>query len=690
MKTSIKEIVDAKQLPVFIGVTGHRNLRSGQKDQEQLEAAVRKVLSDMIDPDETTGKSKKYPHTEFMLLTSLAAGADQFVTEVVKKMGLRYGVVLPMKRETFLNRSGKDGIPDFTDAQKETALRLMNDRQCLFVHELPEEGDDDQKFRDAARFISDNSCCTIALWDGLIDKNQTAGTGATVRDSLHGVNYRSEYFSGITVPETRPVYHIYTPRDNTPHESENFYKVRSIFPQPLLETGDSWFTLNECDKCDETEIARRFSPDWEKKNRQKRQKLFTGYLRSIDRYNQSVVRHDSYIEKKKYDIVPEDKLLRKTDATYICNQYYLAFDPLAQYYQNRRNHLGRSVIVLAGVAYISLNFFSDFSDKSAIPLWLYVGLLLLALLVLGWIRFRIDYHNAYVYYRAIAEGLRVQFFWDAANIYGGSRTKAQVQDYYLRRQKNHIEWVRMALRTINLLGTACSINDSSRPSLEQVRNVSDLWLGKMDVYNEDTKEWEFPLSAESGIMHIKNNGQCGYYLNKSIRSRSDVTLPAALTRKEKRNAVSVSKFYRMGRLFRILEALCMMVSVVLIIGLTAVMSLSPDNAILSKDVVAGVNLKKCLVFVAGLLPIVAMVLREWTSFMGYREDVNRCIWYYSIFKRAINEIEGCATNSTAYPTEEKRVEAIQRKLFEIGKEALIENADWVMLNEKRAPEIPTN
>ena len=134
----------------------------------------------------------------------------------------------------------------------------------------------------------------------------------------------------------------------------------------------------------------------------------------------------------------------------------------------------------------------------------------------------------------------------------------------------------------------------------------------------------------------------------------------------------------------------MMVSVVLIIGLTAVMSLSPDNAILSKDVVAGVNLKNCLVFVAGLLPIVAMVLREWTSFMGYREDVNRCIWYYSIFKRAINEIEGCATNSTAYPTEEKRVEAIQRKLFEIGKEALIENADWVMLNEKRAPEIPTN
>ena len=393
--------------------------------------------------------------------------------------------------------------------------------------------------------------------------------------------------------------------------------------------------------------------------------------------------NEKYIEKKQHVIASKKKLQRRTDASDICEQYYFASDALALHSQTRRNHLGRWIIVLAGLSYISLNFFSDFRE-TVVALLLYVILLAVTLLVFSWVKRR-QYHESYVLYRAIAEGLRVQFFWCAADVRGNRHIKAQVQDYYLRRQKGHIEWVRMALRTVNLLAEACQDGNSDPVTLEEVKNISELWLGKMDRFNSDSGVWEFPLSQEDGITKIKHNGQSGYYLQKSLHRLSDVTLPA----KSGKKAIKISHFFFMGRLLSILAAVCIAVSVMLIIGLTAVITVSPENALLQKNIIAGVNLQNCIVFMAGLLPIAAMMMKECASFMGYDEDVRRCAWYYSIFKRTIIEIDECLKEN-AYANDNDRIEAIRFKLFEIGKEALMENADWVMLNEKRAPEIPSN
>ena len=43
----ITDIAASQKLPVFIGVTGHRNIRLTGDDADKLEAAVRKVINEI-------------------------------------------------------------------------------------------------------------------------------------------------------------------------------------------------------------------------------------------------------------------------------------------------------------------------------------------------------------------------------------------------------------------------------------------------------------------------------------------------------------------------------------------------------------------------------------------------------------------------------------------------------------------
>lgn len=679
----IKDIAKSQKLPVFIGVVGHRNIRCKGDDEVKLREAVEKVISEITGINKSTGKSHKYPHTEFAILTSLAAGADQFVTNTAVAMGLKYGVVLPMKREKFLNRIGSDGIPDFTPEEKAEAERLMDDTErCLFVYELPEIGDDDTQFSEAAHFVSDNSYSGIALWDGLVSHTAKAGTGAAVRDSLHGITYRSKCFSGITIPETRPIYHIYAPRQDTSFQSENFFRSRSIFPHLLLETGENWFSLNGLD---DSEISKRFSGNWQKEAGKIRKKKFEENLRNIDDYNKNVEKHRDWIGKDNFPLDPQGRLKQSNERADICEKYYFAADRLALFYQRRRDRIGKLIILMAGISYICLNFFSDFYE-SVFALLLYIALLCLAVILFGFAKRR-RYHEYYVSNRAIAEGIRVQYYWFMADVRGSNNIEVQVQDYYLRRQKGRMEWIRMAIRTINLLSITCYDYCHQANELDFVKRVADVWLGKMDIKNQDTRVWEFPISPNEKITKVSHNGQSGYFLSKSLKRKKDVVLPAEAGRE----AAKVSPIHIKSRRLHVLATLTMAVSIITILALALFLVIAPDSTALDINVISSVSLKNVIVFVAGMLPIVAMILREWVSFMGYDEDVDRYAWYYSIFKRTIIEIdEYCQNKSGAYKDESSLRDAIKSELFEIGKEALVENADWVMLNEKRAPEIPSN
>src|SRR5579863_4912526 len=91
MKQSGVEIARL-QAPFVIGVTGHRDLRA--EDVPHLERRVRHIFERL---------RERYPSTPFLVLSSLAEGADQLVARValLPEFGARLVVPLPMPVELY-------------------------------------------------------------------------------------------------------------------------------------------------------------------------------------------------------------------------------------------------------------------------------------------------------------------------------------------------------------------------------------------------------------------------------------------------------------------------------------------------------------------------------------------------------------------------------------------------------------
>ncbi len=673
------KVLAMNKVPVFVGVTGHRNLRAEGEDLTKLEAAVIGVLNEM---------RKGFEHTEFILLTSLAPGADVTVADIARRNGVRYAIVLPMEKDAFIKRQtdefdasdeeGQKRIDEYTQKVK----TVMESELCMFVHTIPKQArqkydvrisDDDLQYRAAARFISDNSYAGIALWDGRLEKydsnkqNGTAGTGPTVRDSLHGRSYHDNGLNGLHIPETRPIYHIYTPREGAQATAYD-YKVRRLFPEPLLETGEMWFTLEDALAQGDDAVAKKFSKGWHKAERERSEEI-RAQLKTIERFNRDVERYSKSIAAMKSYL----GLSQAGACAELCEGYYKAADTLAMKYQKKRHFGTVAIVLLAAFAYMFLNIFSD---VAANPLFLALYCVLLVASGLVWALVEgKKLHKYFINYRALAEGLRVQYYWYAAGVHDTDicvECVAQAQDYYLRRQKGHIDWIRAAIRSINLVAVSC--NEQRERSVELAKSVADVWLGKMDVYNESTKRWEYPTNT------LSNNGQSGYFLYSSISSKKDVTMPKGTKRGEPQIAKRVKKM----RLFTALSGISVGVSLIIAFGLAIYNTFLPQIDIIEQYA-------DMAMFISGALPVVAMALQTIKDLMGYEEDVNRYEWYHKVFKRAIVEVDEVYKGRYChFESDDEKYECITKKLLEIGKEALIENAEWVMINEKRAPQVPSN
>src|SRR5206468_751545 len=74
----------------------------------------------------------------------------------------------------------------------------------------------------------------------------------------------------------------------------------------------------------------------------------------------------------------------------------------------------------------------------------YLGLLAVTYLTFLRVR-RLGHQPRFLDYRALAEGLRVQFYWRLSGLTDSAA------DHYLRRQKGELDWIRAALRAGDIL-----------------------------------------------------------------------------------------------------------------------------------------------------------------------------------------------------------------------------------------------
>ena len=562
-------------LPLVIGVTGHRDLRDS--DREALTVSLRNIFSAFRDD---------YPHTPLVLLSPLAEGADRLVAHVALGSGLSLVVPLPMARELYET--------DFETPESKAEFRsLLGRAETVFTltplgnyteDEIRERGPSrTEQYAQVGAYIAQHSHVLIALWDE-VPSEKVGGTAQIVKFRLEGVPepYGLRH-SPLDIVASGPLYHVVTPRVSNPDPEGNPGQLHKLFP-----------------KGHETDEAAEYA-------------YHLIFLRT-DQFNRDTLllnrkRAALYRESKEF-LFSGDREGLPAPLKRIMDRYAAA-DSLAIHYQRRTIWILRALFLLV---FVGVCFFQAYSDIDA-----QVWFLILYLIIIGaayicyalakWKR----YHGKYLDYRALAEGMRVQFFWVLAGL------KKPVADYYLRKQRSELDWIRRAIRVWTL-----SMEFQGAPprtasiSREQLRLVWGEWV----------------------------TGQRQYFAKAA-----------------KRDQTWLSWQKRFVRLFFLVS-----------VALTATQA----GVQIYCNAQEGVD---WLVFSMGLALVIAGLLAGYGERRALAEQIRQYAQMATIFASAEQRLTELLEKGERTPA----LELIE----ELGKEALVENGDWVILHRERAVEVPS-
>ena len=182
-------------VPIVVGVTGHRDIRT--EDRERLSGAVEKQLLEL---------RRKCPHSEIVMLNSLAAGADRLCAEAALKLSIPLIAVLPMEKEEYEK--------DFSEEELDRFRTLCGAAKDCFAaprtEKAPASPDRDFAYRQAGIYVASHAHVLLALWDGKETPASNCGTAVAVRFALESA-YEPE--GAIPLGGCCPVWHVLTPRD---------------------------------------------------------------------------------------------------------------------------------------------------------------------------------------------------------------------------------------------------------------------------------------------------------------------------------------------------------------------------------------------------------------------------------------------------------------------------------------------
>jgi hypothetical protein len=412
-------------LPLIISVTGHRDLRP--EDLPTLEGLVRTIVAET---------AARYPHSPLVVLSPLAEGADRLVARVGLAQGARLIVPLPLPRDLYEQ--------DFDTEESRAEFRALIDA-AESVFELPvmdgntldsigQPGEPrNRQYAQVGAFVARHSQVFFALWDGvtlgLDDKH--GGTAEIVRFRLEGAPGRYDpAASPLTMASSGTVHHVITPRRGAPVPAN---ALTHHLLQPPGETHGAH---------DEPEDLARW----------------------MDQFNADALAHEpalrtaretskSWLLQVDVKDVPAQVASLTTSARITLEQYAVA-DSLAVIFAGAARGAVKLVYVWVFIAALFFNLFhslphhalpaeATLADRiGAVPwlLWLSFAASLVGSM---WVHRRAakeDHQNKHQDYRALAEALRIQFFWRVAGL------PDAVVDHYLRKQRGELEWIRNALR----------------------------------------------------------------------------------------------------------------------------------------------------------------------------------------------------------------------------------------------------
>jgi hypothetical protein len=542
-------------IPIVFAVSGHRDLLP-QDTQAQTQALAQ----------EFSALRKRYPHSRLQMLNGLAEGADWLAAEVALEHGLELIAVLPMPQE--------DYEQDFTTSETLNRLRaLVNKaaevRIAPLASEIADSTSRDARYESLGIYLAQHAQCLYALWDGKEDNPLPGGTADVVRLCRDGIDMPN---NPLAQPETCRVRLLRANRKKNP--------TAWSAPEANLWTKEP-----------DNERAR-----WED--------IFS----SIDIFNRSAIA----IQASSPNDVNEslEWLVGKPGALAhipLSAEAHAIADALARSKQKQR---GKALKAVSALAFLSILFQQLHLGPDMQWYWLslHVGLGCMAFFI--YCRFFIGAHNReslYLDWRALAEGLRVQAYWQVAGI------NECVSNYYLNSQRDELDWIRHAIRNVTHLNTGA---------------VPDHYIQWLKVsWLESQRAFFLTGKSSAPKKHIKIS--LWSWIGRTLLAAGLITTASLL----------LGPFINM------------------------------PNSVLS-----WVSLLAAIFF------LLAAICRNHLGLLAYEEDANRYQKMGSLFLRAIKALE-CAP--------QKNANLLALKVFkDIGKEALSENADWLLLHRQRKFEMP--
>ena len=395
---------------------------------------------------------ERYPDLRLSVMSPLAEGADLLVAEVAVDLGVDLVVPLPMPKDLYLQ--------DFTTADSRERFEALCGR-AKEVFELPpvvgparEKGqeagpDRDQQYAQLGVFLSAHCHILLAIWDGK-PAVHLGGTAQVVR--FHHDDLMPGYTPTTVAPqqmlvddESDLVYHVVCSRDRANGEPLHGLK-------PLER---SWFTNNPLNpRCAEM-------PEHHKM-----------VFQRASEFSNDARRYAHRIAAEKYSLLDDGHAAELPTGMESIDKQFCSADWLAIMYQKKTITTLRLTYALAFLMGFMFILYSDF-ETLQIFLFAFFALFVV---VTGtqYVAKRRSWHRKYLDYRALAEGLRVQFYWAAAGVVNKNVSKF-THDIYLQTKDPEMGWIRNVMR---VAGTRCDA--TSNRHLAGLEFALEQWVGNVD------------------------------------------------------------------------------------------------------------------------------------------------------------------------------------------------------------------
>jgi membrane protein implicated in regulation of membrane protease activity len=296
-------------------------------------------------------------------------------------------------------------------------------------------------------YVARHSQILIALWDG--NDSPESGTARVIRWQREG---RRAHFARepdlLDRPERGVVHHVTTARasDETPAAV-----VRNIL-YPGVESTN---------------------PEVREKEKERAEKHFSAILSSLRQYNKdtasSRTAFAAQLDMSRAWSLPQEKRARLPDELASLFEHFARADAAAVRYQKSSKLTLALLFFLVGAAVLCVELYAHLATETWQLLAAFVALLAIAGLAHYWSR-RQSQQERYLDYRALAEALRVQFFWTMAGLHRG------VADHYLRQFRSQLDWIRQAVRTCVLVAGGHGAGSQTLDQKTRFDWIAEHWI----------------------------------------------------------------------------------------------------------------------------------------------------------------------------------------------------------------------